>query len=103
MYAPKGTAILWRMRTWIGLAIVFAGCTNLAFARESQVLDLDGTDSYVQLPPGILDQMEEATVEAWVKFRTLPNREWARFFSYGGYLTDAGIQVHLGGRLYYFI
>src|SRR5512139_1209635 len=91
------------MKYWLGLTMGLVMCLNPALSREAQVLDLDGKDSYVELPAGILNSLEEATVETWIKWRTFPKNLWARYFSYGGYLTDAGIQGHPDGRLYYFI
>jgi signal transduction histidine kinase/ligand-binding sensor domain-containing protein/DNA-binding response OmpR family regulator len=36
--------------------------------RSEQVLDLDGTNSYVTLPPHMFDGLSNATVEGWVKW-----------------------------------
>jgi signal transduction histidine kinase/DNA-binding response OmpR family regulator/ligand-binding sensor domain-containing protein len=54
----------------IGSAKAVAGDTpaSLSTARVSKVLELDGTNSYVQLPPHIFDELTEATVELWVKW-----------------------------------
>ena len=41
---------------------------------QNRVLELDGQDSYVQLPAHLFDDLEEATVEAWVKWE-----DWAYF------------------------
>jgi len=46
-----------------------------------QVLELDGTNSYVELPPNIFNTLEEATVEGWVKWNSL--RKHSRFFDFG--------------------
>src|SRR6058998_1311768 len=50
---------------------------------NSYVLDLDGNTSYVELPPNIFNDVAEATVEGWVKWRSFPTDRWSRFFSYG--------------------
>ena len=34
----------------------------------NRVLQLDGKGSYVQLPPNLLNHLNEATIEAWVKW-----------------------------------
>ncbi len=47
----------------------------------NRVLQLDGTNSYVELPAGIFDGLTEATVEGWVKWDALGN--WSRFFDFG--------------------
>jgi len=39
-------------------------------SATSPVLDLDGKTGYVELPPNTLDDLDEATVEAWVKWRS---------------------------------
>jgi signal transduction histidine kinase/CheY-like chemotaxis protein/ligand-binding sensor domain-containing protein len=59
-----------------------------SFVQES-VLDLDGTDSFVELPPEIFNNLTNATVEAWVKWRRLDGIR--RFFNYGGYTRDFSI------------
>ena len=68
-----------------------------------KVLDLDGTGSYVELPPNILNDLDEATVEAWVKWRTFPGTDSSRFFSYGENQHDAGIQADGNGMLSFFV
>jgi PAS domain S-box-containing protein len=63
-------------------------------ATPNHVLDLDGTNSYVELPPNIFTNLTEATVEGWVKWERF--RQHARFFDFGrqgglmGVYTDAG-------------
>jgi signal transduction histidine kinase/DNA-binding response OmpR family regulator/ligand-binding sensor domain-containing protein/protocatechuate 3,4-dioxygenase beta subunit len=46
-----------------------------------RILELDGTNSYVELPPHILDGLKEATIEGLVKWRRFNN--WPRFFTFG--------------------
>src|SRR6266576_3508244 len=46
-----------------------------------RVLQLDGTNSYVELPPNIFDSLTQATVEGWVKWDRL--RSTDRFFDFG--------------------
>jgi signal transduction histidine kinase/CheY-like chemotaxis protein/ligand-binding sensor domain-containing protein len=54
-------------------------------AAASHVLDLDGTNSCVELPPNIFKGLDQATIETWVKFRDLSD---SRFYSYGGHGED---------------
>jgi signal transduction histidine kinase/DNA-binding response OmpR family regulator/ligand-binding sensor domain-containing protein/protocatechuate 3,4-dioxygenase beta subunit len=54
-------------------------------ARSDQVLDLDGTNSAVELPPNIFKGLDQATIETWVKFRDISD---SRFYSYGGFMQD---------------
>jgi signal transduction histidine kinase/DNA-binding response OmpR family regulator/ligand-binding sensor domain-containing protein len=70
-------------------------------AFTNHVLDLDGTNSYVELPPTMLNGLSNATVEAWIKWLDIPG--WARFFNYGARLKDVGIQAQGGGDLRFFI
>ncbi|MGH7973273.1 MAG: two-component regulator propeller domain-containing protein, partial [Limisphaerales bacterium] len=53
--------------------------------RPQMAIDLDGTNSAVQLPANIFNGLSEATIEAWVKFRDLSG---SRFYSYGGFYQD---------------
>jgi PAS domain S-box-containing protein len=77
------------------------------YAQQARpVLDLDGTGGYIELPPNILNELDEATIEAWVNIRSIPtggSGPWARFFSYGERLHDTGIQVNWDKSLYFFI
>ena len=41
-----------------------------AQTTTNRVLDLDGTNSYVELGPDIFTNLTDATVEGWVKWRT---------------------------------
>ena len=56
--------------------------SNSALA-QNRVLELDGQESYVQLPGGIFDSLEDATVEAWVKWE-----EWGYFSQWFAFGTD---------------
>jgi len=91
------------MRVRIAALVALALCLGGRAPGQTAALDLDGKDSYVELPPGFLDSLEESTVETWIKWRSFPPTQWARFFSYGGYLADAGIQARQDGQLFYFI
>ncbi|MBI3416254.1 MAG: hypothetical protein HY043_13250 [Verrucomicrobia bacterium] len=49
---------------------------------QNRVLELDGNDSYVELPADLLkDVKNELTVEGWIRWERLG--EWARFFDFG--------------------
>jgi hypothetical protein len=63
------------------------------FAETSnQVLQLDGSGSYVELPPNIFNDFDQATVEAWVRFDDLSGREM-RVFNYGDAKMDMSIMT----------
>src|SRR6185436_17716165 len=59
----------------LGFACVFG-----AFG-QNRVLQLDGKDSYVQLPSDVFNELTEATVEGWVKWVRFGT--WTRFFDFG--------------------
>jgi signal transduction histidine kinase/ligand-binding sensor domain-containing protein len=68
---------------WLGgTALLF--CLHLAPLRAQpaadRVLDLDGRDSFVELPSSLFDDAPEVTVEAWVKWDEI--RGLARVFSF---------------------
>jgi signal transduction histidine kinase/CheY-like chemotaxis protein/ligand-binding sensor domain-containing protein/protocatechuate 3,4-dioxygenase beta subunit len=46
-----------------------------------RALQLDGTNSFVELPPNIFNHLKEATVEAWARWERLDIHQY--FFSYG--------------------
>jgi signal transduction histidine kinase/CheY-like chemotaxis protein/ligand-binding sensor domain-containing protein len=49
---------------------------------NERVLELDGTNSFVELPPNIFDNLSEATVEGWVNWDGTPGHA-PRFFDFG--------------------
>jgi len=71
-------------------------------AAANHVLELDGSDSYVELPPNLLADAREMTFEAWLKSDQEFDRpstvfsygETSRFFNYGG-----GDRNNIGGTL----
>ncbi len=50
---------------------------------QNRVLELDVKESYVHLPGHIFDGLEEATVEAWVKWE-----DWASFSQWFAFGVD---------------
>ena len=56
-------------------------CAQQVFTNR--VLEVDGTGGYVELPPNIFNDLTEATVEMWVKWRSFPTNDPSRVFSYG--------------------
>ena len=58
------------------------GNAALGGGRNGTGLVLDGTSSYVELPSGITDGLNEITVTAWVNMAEA--RPWARLFDFGG-------------------
>lgn len=66
----------------ISTALVFVLlCATHTDAQDMQAIRFDGYSAYVQLPSGIFDQEENATIEAWVKWEQF--NEWSRVFDFG--------------------
>ena len=67
---------------WCAVLLVLLGSIRIyGQLATNLVLDLDGTNSYVELPPNIFTNLTEATVEGWVKWRAFGS--WSRFFNSG--------------------
>lgn len=74
------------------------GAVAAAESQPNRMLQLDGKGGYVQLPPGIFDDLDEATVEGWVKWERAAD-DWPGFYLYGGrtgtkrrfFITGAGL------------
>lgn len=67
------------------LAVVHAQPAAPAFTNH--VLELDGTGGCVELPPNIFNDLDEATVEAWVRWDDFSG-SFKRVFNYGDALRD---------------
>jgi signal transduction histidine kinase/ligand-binding sensor domain-containing protein len=82
------------------LSLLAAALGGLAVAAENRVLELDGKDSYVELPPHVFDHLEAATVEAWVKWDSTAG--YGRVFNYGEQRRDIGIAT-VGANTLWFV
>src|SRR5512135_1713940 len=67
----------------LGLAVIARSATpdGPSGVSTNHVLELDGTNSFVELPPDSFTNLTEATVEGWVKWRSF--RNMSRFFDFG--------------------
>src|SRR6266511_4122256 len=95
------TGRLARLLLQFSLAILLSN-TSIGLG-QNRVLDLDGNGSAVQLPPNIFNGLDQATIEAWVKFRDLSG---SRFYSYGGFQQDlcvGRLGLHSGRDLDVFV
>ena len=61
---------------------------------SNRVLELDGTGGYVELPPNIFNDLDEATVEAWVRWDDLSGTS-KRVFNYGDARMDMSLMTGL--------
>ncbi len=50
-------------------------------AATNYVLSLGGTNGFLELPSGAFNDLEEVTIEGWVKW--MDNGYWSRFFDFG--------------------
>jgi hypothetical protein len=58
-------------------------------ASTNYALKLDGTNSFVELPPNIFTNLTEATVEGWVKWDAFSS--YSRFFDFGKARQDISV------------
>ena len=77
---------------WLNVLLLLWLYSATPLVAENRVLELDGQGSYMQLPGHIFDDLEEATVEAWVKWD-----EWGYFSQWFAFGTDVDA-VEAGGR-----
>ena len=78
-----------RFTSWFGLLAGVVLLAQLAILHAqpattpaNRVLELDGNDSWVELPADLLkDVKKELTVEGWIRWQKLGN--WSRFFDFG--------------------
>ena len=92
----------WR-RGWASVCLALAWFAQVSPleaqpAATNHVLELDGKTGYVELPPNIFNDLEEATVEVWARwdrFRAPGHtRSSDRVFDYGGPLRDLSIAAN---------
>ncbi len=69
----------------------------------NHVLELDGNGGHVELPPNIFNDLERATVEAWVRWDEFTN-VYKRVFNYGDAQRDFSItSLETGPTLWFVI
>ncbi len=74
---PVSASTLIELLVVIALVLVSAPFAS----AQNRVLELDGNGSYVELPPNIFNDLDEATVECWVKWERF--HHWSRVFDFG--------------------
>lgn len=62
---------------------------------QNRVLELDGNGSYVELPPNIFRNLNEATVEFWAKWDRFNN--YSRVFEFGASWQSMSVFNHYNG------
>ncbi len=68
------------------LCVLSLAATAQPAPPPNRVLDLDGKDSCVELPANLFANLNQATVEAWVKIGRL--KENTHFLDFGGFLQE---------------
>ncbi|MEW6158964.1 MAG: LamG-like jellyroll fold domain-containing protein [Verrucomicrobiota bacterium] len=63
----------------------------------NRILELDGNESYVELPNHIFTNLTEATIEAWAAWDRL--ELYSRFYSVGSFGADGGVGIWEKGRV----
>jgi Concanavalin A-like lectin/glucanases superfamily len=84
----------------VGLLGQLATLYSQPASLTNRVLELDGTNSFVELPPNIFTNLTEATVEGWVKWRDF--RNMSRFFDFGDVWHSLNVQNRLRDGMLYF-
>src|SRR5262245_30298213 len=93
-YVSEAQPRTWR-QIFVALCLAVGFTAQLAIlqaqtASTNCVLELDGTGGYVELPPNIFNDLEEATVEAWVRWDEFGGT-FKRVFNYGDARRDFSI------------
>ena len=80
----------------VSLAVTLLTTANTSSAQETtltnRALKLDGTNSYLVLPPDIFTNFTEATIEAWAKWHTFGS--FARVFEFGAGYQSVSVFNH---------
>lgn len=77
------------------------GGATLADGKEGKAISLNGTDAYVKLPEGILRNLTDVTITAWVKVDK--EQDYQRIFDFGNdtttymYLLSSGRNANATG------
>ncbi|MBM3823268.1 MAG: LamG domain-containing protein [Verrucomicrobia bacterium] len=69
-------------------------------AESNQVLDLDGSGAFVELPSAAMEGLSELTVDFWARWRRfdpIPQR----VFNFGAPLRDISVAAQPGGGLWF--
>ena len=82
-HAPRGAS--WRQIAgafWFSFALfVLVAPLHAQPAAPNYVLSLGGTNGFLELPSGAFNDLEEITIEGWVK--SMDDGQWQRFFDFG--------------------
>ncbi|MGC3959012.1 MAG: hypothetical protein QM813_14035 [Verrucomicrobiota bacterium] len=80
------------LRLLRSLALVLGGSLALSVSAQNRVLELDGNNSYVELPPNIFRNLNEATVEVWAKWDRF--NTYSRVFEFGASFQSMSVFNH---------
>jgi hypothetical protein len=82
-------------RVTLLIIALFGWLTVVPAFAQNRVLELDGNGSYVELPPNIFRNLNEATVEAWAKWDRFNN--YSRVFEFGASWQSMSVFNHFNG------
>lgn len=82
-------------RVTLLIIALFGWLTVVPASAQNRVLELDGNGSYVELPPNIFRNLNEATVEAWAKWDRFNN--YSRVFEFGASWQSMSVFNHFNG------
>jgi hypothetical protein len=77
----EGSGTMASDATGAGNAAMLKGGDSWADGKIGKAVKLDGVDHYVSLPAGLLENVNDFTVAAWVKLDA--NNIWSRIFDFG--------------------
>ena len=72
----------------------FAQSFGAASPATNRVLELDGKDSFVELPNAVFEKLDDATVEGWVKWERFAAH--SRFFDFGEPTRSIAVKNQFG-------
>ena len=89
-----------RIRSWVFRLLLSIALLRLcevcpaqpAAPASNHVLELDGTNSYVELPPNIFANLTQATVEVWAKWDAFQNH--SRVLEFGATMQSMCLMNH---------
>ena len=91
---PLRTSLLLACLLLLAALCLPSGVFAQAASTPNRVLRLDGDGDYVQLPSNIFDDLQQATVEAWVKWDSFGwNDQWFGYGSMSLYAVNTRAQL----------
>src|SRR5215470_2260828 len=77
------TAWFWSLLVSLLVVVPFSSLYSQPALPPNQVLHLDGDGGYVELPTGAFTNLDEATIECWIRWDLSEDDGWSRVFDFG--------------------